>query len=271
MKGFCRYLAALLVPACVSLAFVAGAQQPAGKRKIPTLTTEDVYSQRSAAPSAEIAEPSAKNAASQAPSGEKAASPEELAWRENVKNARERSKATDRAAEEAELRVTALRNLLNASGQGPRDRNQTAADLDTAGRRVTELRAQARDARDQLDKLLEEGRTKGFTEGPGPSPTKDGKANVQYYKDRFAELTEKLQTAERRVRLYDDRIRELNQRITTNSRTGDNFYISQLQQQRADAQRDQDEARADYESAQRDLEALKEEGRRAGVPPGVFR
>jgi len=269
MKGFRRYLTALLVPLCISS---AGAQQPAAKRRIPTLTTEDVYSQRSGPQAVEVTEASApKGATSQGAPVEKSVSPEETSWRENVKNARERSKAADRAAEEAELRVTALRNQLNASGQGPGDRNRTAAELDAAGQSVLELRRQARDARDELNKLLEEGRSKGFTETPGPSPTKDGKTNLQYYKDRFAELTEKVQTAERRVKLYDDRIRELNQRITTNTRTGDNFFISQLQQQRADAQRDQDEARADYEKALRELEALKDEARRAGVPPGVFR
>jgi DNA repair exonuclease SbcCD ATPase subunit len=271
MKAFSLW-ANLLASALILFVASASAQQPAASRKrVPTLTTDDVYAQRSATASADAAEnPASKTAGVPAANG-KPVSPEESTWRENVRNARERAKAADRAAEEAELRVTALRNQLGQSGQGPRDRNETATELDAAGERVIELRAQARDAHEALDKLLEEGRAKGFTETPGPSASKDGKPNIDYYKTKFAELTEKLQTAERRVKLYDDRIREMNQRITINSRTGDNYYIAQLQQLRADAQHDQDQARAELESAQRDLEALKEEARRAGVPPGVFR
>ncbi|HWX43245.1 MAG TPA: hypothetical protein VN345_19015 [Blastocatellia bacterium] len=270
MKAF-SFWAALIASALILFVVSASAQQPAASRKrVPTLTTDDVYAQRSAPATADATEDPASKTAG-APANGKPVSPEESAWRENVKNARERAKAADRAAEEAELRVTALRNQLGQSGQGPRDRNETATELDSAGQRVIELRAQARDAHEALDKLLEEGRAKGFTEAPEPSASKDGKPNIDYYKTKFAELTEKLQTAERRVKLYDDRIREMNQRITINSRTGDNYYIGQLQQLRADAQHDQDQARADLESAQRDLEALKEEARRAGVPPGVFR
>jgi len=270
MKAF-SFWAALIASALILFVVSASAQQPAASRKrVPTLTTDDVYAQRSAPATADATEDPASKTAG-APANGKPVSPEESAWRENVKNARERAKAADRAAEEAELRVTALRNQLGQSGQGPRDRNETATELDSAGQRVIELRAQARDAHESLDKLLEEGRAKGFTETPEPSASKDGKPNIDYYKTKFAELTEKLQTAERRVKLYDDRIREMNQRITINSRTGDNYYIGQLQQLRADAQHDQDQARADLESAQRDLEALKEEARRAGVPPGVFR
>ena len=270
MKAF-SFWAALIASALILFVVSASAQQPAASRKrVPTLTTDDVYAQRSAPATADATEDPASKTAG-APANGKPVSPEESAWRENVKNARERAKAADRAAEEAELRVTALRNQLGQSGQGPRDRNETATELDSAGQRVIELRAQARDAHESLDKLVEEGRAKGFTEAPEPSASKDGKPNVDYYKTKFAELNEKLQTAERRVKLYDDRIREMNQRITINSRTGDNYYIGQLQQLRADAQHDQDQARADLESAQRDLEALKEEARRAGVPPGVFR
>ena len=270
MKAF-SFWAALIASALILFVVSASAQQPAASRKrVPTLTTDDVYAQRSAPATADATEDPALKTAG-APANGKPVSPEESAWRENVKNARERAKAADRAAEEAELRVTALRNQLGQSGQGPRDRNETANELDAAGQRVIELRAQARDAHEALDKLVEEGRAKGFTEAPEPSASKDGKPNIDYYKTKFAELTEKLQTAERRVKLYDDRIREMNQRITINSRTGDNYYIGQLQQLRADAQHEQDQARADLESAQRDLEALKEEARRAGVPPGVFR
>src|SRR5260370_12653446 len=223
MKAF-SFWAALIASALILFVASASAQQPAtGRKRVPTLTSDDVYAQRSAPQATEVTEEGGPKPVSVkgAPGG-KAVSTEESDWRESVKNARERVKTAERTAEEAELRVTALRNQLGASGQGARDRNETAADLEAAGQRVIQLRAAAREAKDELNKLLEDGRAKGFTETPGPSPTKDGQANLDYYKTRFAELTEALQTAERRVKLYDDRIRDLNKHITSNSKTDDN-------------------------------------------------
>ncbi|HJQ71713.1 MAG TPA: hypothetical protein VKA70_22245 [Blastocatellia bacterium] len=270
--------------ALVLLPCVINAQQPAASRKkVPRLTTDDVVRAKTeqatveetteAAPAKEGA--SSKPADAAKPSAPKAAqpdNPEESSWRERVQAARDRAKSLERASEEAELRVTEIRNQMSMSGQTPQQRNQSAAELEQAGQKVTELRQQSRDAADDLSKLVEYGREKGFKEAEGPKPSSDdGKPNEQYYRSRYASLNEALQTADRRAQLYENRVRDLNQRISNNSGTGDNFYIAQIQQERNETQQKLDEARAARLKAQTDLDTLLEEARRSGVPPGVFR
>jgi chromosome segregation ATPase len=259
-----------LVAALLLSSPALGSQQPApGRKKVPRLTSDDVappvVEQTAEASDASAAKPHALK------SEDGKVSPEEASWRERMRAARERAKETERAAEEAELRITELRNELGVSGQSARYRNETAQELEQAGQRLTELRAQARAAAEELKQLLEEGRQKKFTEDAEKATSEDGKANAQYYRARFAALNEALQTAERRVKLYDNRVRDLNQRIQLNSGSGDNFYLMPLQQERDEMQQKLDEARAAREKAQSDIEELLEQARRAGVPPGVFR
>ena len=112
-------LALLLLP-CVT-----NAQQPAASRKkVPRLTTDDVIKAKTeqatveqlteAAPAKESA--STKPAEAAKPAAPKTAqpadNPEETSWRERVQAARERAKSLERSAEEAELRVTEIRNQI---------------------------------------------------------------------------------------------------------------------------------------------------------------
>jgi chromosome segregation ATPase len=270
----------------LSFTLSAAAQQPAiGRQRVPRLTMDDV----SRPPAAELVVESkdgvAKKEDSNKPGesvattdqpkpGEAKASAEESSWRERVARARSRSKELERAAEETELRITALRNDLGVSGESSRYRNEIAAEMDQTGRRLTELRAQARSAADDLTELVDYGKQKGFTEAEGPKPTsEDGKPNEQYYRARLAKLTADVESAQRRIALYDNRVRDISQRILMNGgkKGGDNFYIAQLQQDRADAQTKLDEARAALTKGQTDLDALKDEARRADVSPDLFR
>ena len=276
VNGFRRNSAIALVLALLLLSGVTFAQQPAAsKKKVPRLTTDDVIKPQPSSEQLTEAAPvkpeeGAKAAAPK--TAEAAVNPEEASWRERVQAARERVKSLERAAEEAELRVTEIRNDMSTSGQTPQQRNQAAADLERAGQRVTDLRAQSRAADEDLNKLVEYGREKGFKESEGPkAASADGKPNEQYYRSRFTSLNEAIQTAERRVQLYENRVRDLNQRISNNSGTGDNFYIAQIQQERNEMQQKMAEARAARTKAQNDLDVLLEEARRNGVPPGVFR
>lgn len=270
----------------------SAAQQPAvGRQKSPRLTTDDVVRPRLEQASAESKDAALKSEeagkagavepkASQPGANESKASPEESSWREQVGKARARAKELERAAEEAELRITALRNELGASGQSARYRNDTAAQLDQAGQQLSELRVQARTAASDLAQLVDYGKQKGFTESEEVKPAEDGKPNELYYRTQFAKLTESLESAQRRIQLYDNRVRDLNQQLSTNSggkdksgrkTGGDSFFAVQLQKDREEAQQKLDEARAALAKAQADLDALREEARRAGVPPGLFR
>lgn len=273
------HFTALALATALLLPSAFGSQQPAtGRKKVPRLTSDDIAPSNTEQPTdAQPADGSpvkpgdtAQPDALKSPDGK--ISPEESSWRERVRAARDRAKETERAAEEAELRITELRNELGVSGQSARHRNETAQELEQAGHQLTELRAQARTAAEALNQLLAQGLQKKFTEDEGPKATsEDGKANQQYYRTKFAALNEALQTAERRVQLYENRVRDLNLRIQLNSGSGDNFHIMQIQQERDEMQQKLDEARAAHEKAQNDIEALMEAARRAGVPPSVFR
>jgi hypothetical protein len=264
----------------------ANAQQPAvGRKKAPRLTTEDVIQPVIAQPTAEspkseeAAKPdTAKTDGAKAEDTKQPAevkpSAEESAWRERAGKARERAKALERAAEEAELRITDLRNGLGVSGQSARYRNETAAELDSAGQKLSDLRNQERAAKADLNQLLEYGKENRFGESEGPKASSgDGKPNEDYYRARFAALNEEAQSADRRIQLYENRVRDLQQHILLNGgkNGGDNFYTAQLQQDKEEAQRSLDEARTARSQAASKLDQLMEEARRAGVPPGVFR
>lgn len=271
-----RLLFALALTVVFSIS--AAAQQPTGRQKIPRLTTDDVSAP--APPLVESTEKSKPEDAGKVPAegqvkpGETKVSEEESSWRDRVGKARGRAKELERSAEQAELRITQLRNELGASGQSARYRNETAAELDQAGQRTKDRRAQARSAVDDLAQLVEYGRQNGFAEGAGPKPvSEDGKPNDQYYRSQLARLTDAIESAQRRIQLYDNRVRDLSQRILMNGgkKGGDNFYAIQLQQDREDAQQKLDESRVSLAKAQSDLEALREEARRAGVTPDLFR
>jgi chromosome segregation ATPase len=290
MRGLLRKITYTLGLTMIAWLVASAAQQPAGKPKAPRLTTDDVRvpAVQASVGSKEPAKPedAAKAEAAEPKAGQPKAtevklSPEETSWREGVVKARNKAKEMERAAEEAELRITALRNDLGASGQSARNRNDIAAEIGQAGQRLLELRAQARVAADDAEQLAEYGKQKGFTESEGPSPTvEEGKPNEEYYRAQYAKLGESLDSAQRRVQLFDNRIRDLNQQISTNSggkdkngrsTGGDSFFAAQLQKDRDEAQQKLDEARAALTQAQSSLDALKEDARRAGVPPGLFR
>jgi chromosome segregation ATPase len=288
MKRLSSFLAFTFVFAFL-WALPSNAQQTEARKKTPRLTTDDVITTRTSTttetPVTTTEEP-AKKAGEAVKSGSaksdevkpdtraKAStdktSTDESVWREQVAKARERAESLDRTAEEAELRTTQLRNELGNSGQDTRQRNATAAELDNAGKQLTELKTQARAANAELKKLLEEGSSKGFTESQGPKATAaDGKPNVAYYKTRYEKLMQTMRDAERHIQLYENRVRSLNESLVNTNR--DRFTSSQLEQDRNEAQDKANEARAALSKAQTDLESLINEGRAAGIPPGLFR
>jgi chromosome segregation ATPase len=266
---------ALLLP------IAAAAQQPAvGRQKSPRLTTDDLArppAERPLADSKEAAASSGRPAdanAAQAKAADVKVSAEESSWRDQVIKARNRAKETQRTAEEAELRITALRNDLGKQGQSTQYRNEIVAELDRVGKQLPELRTQAHAAAEDLTSLVEYGRQNGFTESDEPKATLEGgKPNEEYFRARLSKLTEEMETAGRQLELYEYRVRDVSQRILMNGgkKGGDNFYVFQLQKDRDEAQQKLAEARAALTKAQTDLNALKEEARRAGISPDLFR
>ncbi len=290
-KSFLHQLTYALALTLLWVSTIAAQQPAAGRQKSPRLTTDDVARPQVSEPAAEARqatvkpEGAGKTVAVEAKPGEATAndsktSPEETSWRDQVGKARAKANELERAAEEAELRITALRNELGVSGQSARHRNDTAAELDQGGQRLSAARGQARVAADDLAQLVEYGRQNGFTEAAGPKPTEEGKPNEQYYRTQFAKLNEAVDTAQRRISLYENRVRDLTQRLSTNgagkdkngrNTGGDSFFAAQLIKDREEAQEKLGEAREALGKAQANVDALKDEARRAGVPPGLFR
>ncbi|PYT09257.1 MAG: hypothetical protein DMF60_02925 [Acidobacteria bacterium] len=290
-KPFVHQLTCAFLLTVLWVTTIAAQQPAAGRQRSPRLTSDDVARPQLTEPPPEAKqaavkpEEAGKPVAGEAKPGEakandSKASPEESSWRDQVGKARTRAKELERAAEEAELRITALRNELGVSGESARHRNDTAAELDQAGQQLKAVRGQARVAADDLAQLVEYGKQKGFTEAPDPKPTEEGKANEEYYRTKFAKLNEALETAQRRISLYENRVRDLTQQLSTNgagkdskgrNTGGDSFFAAQLLKDREEAQQKLDEAREAVGKAQADVDALRDEARRAGVPPGLFR
>jgi hypothetical protein len=262
---------------CLLLSLPALAQQAQAKKRVPVLTTDDVVRERpqnqvvEEPSTAKPGDPEKPAASSATKAGADAkVDPAEAAWRERVEKAREKAKAAQRSAEEGELRVNDLRNQLGNSGGTTKDRNQTAADLEQMGQRLKVLRAEARAAEAELQEALGQAKGKGFSEAEGPKPVAEGGGpNEDYYKTRFAQLNEAAQDAERGMQLYDLRVRELRTRLTNTN--NDRFSTGQIQEELEGAQQKLAEARNARTKAQSELDALQNEARRAGVPPGVFR
>ena len=164
MKYLIRAVAVIFALACL-LASLAIAQQTQ-PRKVPRMTTDDVVRTRSAPSASEIppveitaeqAIPAAKVATAPPVDLEGAKSPEEKAWRIKVAQARQEAEQTQRAAEQAEVHTTELRNNLNTQGQSSQQRNATAAEMDSAGKQVVELRKVAAAAKDDAGRLRDKG------------------------------------------------------------------------------------------------------------------
>lgn len=260
------------------LVIPAAAQQPAtGRKKVPSLTTDDVARPAIEQPT----EPKSvavksEEVGSSVPTRvvDARTSPEESSWRERVSKARDRAKGLERAAEQTELRITSLRNDLGVSGQSARYRNDVAAEIQQAGQQLSDLRAQSRAAAEDLAQLLDYGKEKGFKEAEGPRATSDeGKPNEEFYRTELAKLNEAIDSAQRRTQLYQNRVNDISQRILMNGgkKGGDNFYMLQLQKDREEAQQKFGESQAALSKAQSDLDALKEQARRAGVTADLFR
>ena len=260
------------------VATMAAAQQPAvGRKKIPSLNTDDVVRPTTEQPTESkpvAAKPEEIESASPTKSAEAKTSAEEASWRDGVNKARDRAKELERTTEQTELRVTALRNDLGVSGQSARYRNDVAAEIQQTGQRLTDLREQSRRAAEDLTQLLDYGKEKGLREAEGPKATSDeGKPNEEFYRAQLSKLNEAIDSAQRHTQLYQNRLNDVSQRILMNGgkKGGDNFYMMQLQKDRDEAQSKLDESQAALAKAHSDLDALKEEARRAGITPDLFR
>lgn len=284
---------ALLLSATASVFLLAGAalaQQPApeGQRHdddIPTLTTEDVQpvegqpagAQTEAPPpdgqDAELTPEEQADAAAakqgdagEKQSGKKGPSKAELAWRQRYSEAKSAVAAAEKRAQEAELRLTDLRNdLATTSTTG--GRNAVAAQIEQQGDVVRQAKADVASARERLERVTAEGQRQRFSPDPGPSrTTKSGAPNPAFYAQAITSAQNAYDDATRRIELYQNQVNDVRQRILNNAGSGDNFTQLKLQQELDSALQQLEKAKSDQITAQQKLENAKTAARNAGIP-----
>src|SRR4030095_9047848 len=164
-KSYLRQMICAITLTLLGVTTIAAQQSAVSRQKSPRLTTDDVarppvVEQPAETKPALKTDEAGKTVAAETKPGEAKpggpkTDPEEASWREQVGKARTKAKGLERAAEEAELRITTLRNQLGVSGESARHRNDTAAELEQAGQQVIVVRGQARVAADDLAQLVE--------------------------------------------------------------------------------------------------------------------
>lgn len=258
----------------------------------PTLTTEDVVRWRAANPQrAEYFIPKSqptpmtqKKSPSQAEADFLAA---ERDWNARLAQARMRVRDFERRASHSELGASQSRNVIFHNDPTALNANNArVADLQEYARAY---RYEARRGQEAVNRLLDEGRQNGYQLATLSPRLSNGEPNLEYYRTRFLELKADLQDAQAQANVLQLRTNRVQTTIHTrysglyypvpqqgflfypNNGAGDAFYLNRLRSQLANVggKLSTSQVRVAILTAQ--LADLEEEGRRAGVPPGVFR
>ncbi|MBS1806719.1 MAG: hypothetical protein JST84_00840 [Acidobacteria bacterium] len=258
----------------------------------PTLTTEDVIKWRAANPDrAEHfipKQPSAPQSSKSQVQTDAEFFAAEKDWNTLLSQARTRVRDFERRANQSDLDASQSRNVVFHN-----DPNA----LNISNVRVAELqnlakayRYEARLAQEDVNRLLDEGRQRGFQLASIAPRLKNGEPNLEYYRTRFLELQSELRDAQARadvLQLRTNRVQTvINSTLNTrpyypaarhgilfypNNGAGDLFYVNRLRDAFADVGGDFATTQTRIAILTAQIEELQEEGRRAGVPPGIFR
>ena len=269
---------------CLALPAIAQAQHP-------TLTTEDVIKWRLAHP--ELAENYIPRNATEAAPPRKSSTDEQFLadekhWNHRLTEARARVKEFERRAAQTEIEATQARNVFM---------HADASSLNANNARIAELRAlaagyqaEARTAQEAVNRLLDEGKQAGYQLNYISPRTKTGEPNLEYYRTRFLALQSELQAARARAEVFQLRTNRLNTSINStlnwqpglnyhdrgilfypNTGASDVYYRNRLRNELGGLSGDLNATLTRISVLTQLIEELQEEGRRAGVPPGVFR
>jgi hypothetical protein len=258
----------------------------------PTLTTEDVVKWRAANPErAQHYIPKTQDALSSKQSQDQldaAFLAAEKDWNARLAEARRRVQDFDRRANQTEIQAAQSRNVVF---------HNDAAALNANNARVAQLQELARTYRNEtrlaqeaVNRLLDEGRQYGFQLTYISPRLKNGEPNLDYYRSRFLELQTELQDERKRAEVLQLRTNRVQTIINANlnssfynptTRRGfifypnngaaDAFYLNRLRDELGGVGGDLNATQARIAILNAQLEELREEGRRAGVPPGIFR
>jgi hypothetical protein len=272
-----------LVPLLLLLMMVTTsglAQQPqlsaagASRAAVPSLTTEDVRRRNPAAVA------NAGSAAQENQQSRFAAA--EIEWNERYARTRARVRELLRRADQAELDSVRARNEIFAAPHQPEEINALNERFSRQLDLSRNLRAEAEEARLQLDALLEEARVNGYLIRSFSLFKRNGEPDPDSFRERFLELQQDLREAEARVAVYQLRV---NRAFTKYRSIGcvqfdgtgrcvsgnDIFYQNRVRAELNEAKADLEAARARVAALTAQLEELKQRGLQAGLPPGLFR
>ncbi len=276
----CRSLFFASLAAIVFAAAPVFAQN--GDQDVPTLTTEMVPPSTVETPEdtgqqpdesgmtpeekADAARSAKKGEPEQtAPTGDRGPSPAEQAWRQQLSAAESNARDAQARADEAEIQLTNLRNNIGVQSTVD-ERNALMQQIEQQGAIISQARADAAKAKDELAAVKAEGRMNDYSPDPGPSKTvAGGGANAQYYQQRYDKALSDQTDAERRIQLYQDRVNMARSQLNLNSGSGDAFtqarYTDALNQAESDLAKAQNELAA----AQARLQSVVNEAQSAGV------
>ena len=254
----------------------------------PSLTTEDVLKWRAAHPDrAEHFIPKQDATPSQtATQSEAEFLAAEKDWNARLAQARERVRDFARRADETDLAATNSRNtVFHADANALNANNARVAELQSY---ASAYRAEVPAAQEAVNRLLDEGRDYGFQLATLAPTLKNGAPNVEYYRSRFLALQRDWQDAQARADTLQQRVNRLQTTINTNlnpraavgsrgilfypnNGAADGFYANRLRAELGNIGGEYQATQTRLAILTEQLQALQEEGRRAGLPPGLFR
>lgn len=250
----------------------------------PKLTTEDVMKWRAANPDrAEHFIPE-QDTAQQKSQAEFLAA--EKDWNARLNEARAKVRDFERLADQTTLAAAQARNVIFHNDPNALNANNArVADLQAQARAY---RAEARGAQAAVNQLLDEGKQYGYQLYTLSPTLPNGEPNLEYYRARFLTLQRDLQDTQARADVLRLRANRTQTTVNTtwnsvqypgrrgiqfypNNGAADVFYLNRLRDQWGGINDDLQATQALVVALTEQLEALQEEGRRAGVPPGIFR
>lgn len=247
-------------------------------QSVPTLTTDDVIHSRTSPSPNRDSKPVGKSASTgskadaQETQAEKEHRAAERAWNERLRAARERQRDLFRRADQAELEVNRLRNLLfdPTKPQRPEDSTNINLQIDKLLQQAKALRAEAEAAQQVIDNLLAEGEAQKYEVEEIALEKKNGEPNLKGYTEKISELQRDLSDAEARAQVLQLRINFIYGEQRRNE-GGDNFYLRRLKDERAELTSELEQVKAKIAQLTQQISQLKHQAALAGVPPGELR
>jgi hypothetical protein len=189
----------------------------------------------------------------------------ERLWNERLQKAQQVAQEFQRRADSTELEINRLNNILfSAERRSANTQNRLNAEILDLRREKVALRKEANAAQDDVNALLDEGRTQGFRIYTFSTRGESGAFDAAASRALYNELKTELEDAQRRAEVLQLRTSDVNRRLLLNAGMGDQFHNYRLLAESKDAQDELDEVDARILAINQKIDALRQQARRAG-------